>query len=455
METNQPQILRRPESKGLEEELRAQRLLRTFRESRSQDAAESLISQYRPLVEKLSRRFLPSGMPLEDLVQEGFIGLLHAIDHYDSSKNVKFITYATHCVAGQLRHFLRDRGQIIKEPAWLQELSQRVRKVTESLVQQFGRQPTTQEVADSVGLTEEAIADVEATRSLFSVASLEESIEQGSRTLAEREGVSDSGPGIGLAGASFEIPIDEKVVLEDALKKLKDLERRVIYSFYYEDHSQTEIARSLGISNNYVSHILKTSARKLQQVYSSEAVRERSLLAQNIDRKLEQMFRSEATRGAALEFEVKRQRAALEKEGGLSSSIVDSTTGLYSKTYFDARLEEELSRAVRHNLDLTVVRVRLGEEIKEASLFVKVSQTIKSTLRRSDIVARTGDHEIAAVLPYTGASNSTVAERLTDQLVALQAEFPYPFTFALGTASFPPYRKKSTLEQAAEPQIAN
>jgi RNA polymerase sigma-B factor len=394
-------------------------------------------------------------MPLEDLVQEGFIGLLHGIEHYDSTKNVKFITYATHCVAGQLRHFLRDRGQIIKEPAWLQELSQRVRKVTESLTQQFGRQPSTQEIAESVGLTEEAIADVEATRSLFSVASLEESIEHGSRTLAEREGVSDSGTGAGPTAASFELPIDEKVVLEDALKKLKELERRVIYLFYYEDHSQTEIAKSLGISNNYVSHILKTSARKLQQVYSSEAVRERSLNSQNIDRKLEQMFRTEAIRGAAHEYEIKRQRAMLEKEGGATSPVTDPITGLYSKIYFDARLEEELSRAVRHNLDLTIVRVKLSDDIKDVKLFVQVSQAIKSTLRRSDIVARTGDYEISAVLPYTGTTNSTVAERLVDQLVALQGDTAHPFTFALGSASFPPYRKKTAIESAAEPHALN
>jgi RNA polymerase sigma-B factor len=431
METNQAPSPRRPESKGQDEEQRAQRLLLQYRQTRQPDAAESLIVQYRPLVEKLSRRFLPSGMPLEDLVQEGFLGLLHAIDHYDASKNVKFITYATHCIAGQLRHFLRDRGQIIKEPAWLQELSQRVRKATETLTQQFGRAPTTQEIAEIVGLAEETIADVEATRSLFSVASLEESFEQGSRTLSEREGISESGIA-GPSGRSFEIPIDEKVVLEEALKKLKDLERKVVYEFYYEDHSQTEIARDLGISNNYVSHILKTSARKLQQVYRSEAVRD-----------------------AALQFETKRQRMVQDDDEEAPVQVLDATTGLYSKTYFNARLEEELSRAVRHNLDLSIVRIKVGDEIKEAALFVKVSQTIKTTLRRSDIVARTGDHEIAALLPYTGSTNSTVADRLIFQLEALQADFPHPFSFALGTASFPPYRKLSTIQDAAEPQSVN
>ncbi|HEX5324308.1 MAG TPA: sigma-70 family RNA polymerase sigma factor, partial [Capsulimonadaceae bacterium] len=266
-------------SGGQNDEARTQRLLKQAQGGHAA-ARETLVAQYRPLVEKLARRFIPSGIPLDDLVQEGFLGLLHAVNHYDSTKNVKFITYATHCIGGHLRHFLRDRGQIIKEPAWLQELSQRVRRASDALIQQLGRQPTTEEIAASVGLSEEAVAEIESTRALFSVASLEETTEDGTRSLAERESATATGArGGNISGAlqSFEAPVEEKVVLEDALRRLKELEQRVIYLFYYEDRSQTEIARELSISNNYVSHILKNSARKLQQMFRSEAVREAAL----------------------------------------------------------------------------------------------------------------------------------------------------------------------------------
>src|SRR5579884_714258 len=92
-------------SGGQNDEARTQRLLRQAQDTGSSAARELLVAQYRPLVEKLARRFLPSGIPIDDLVQEGFLGLLHAINHYDASKNVKFITYATHCIGGHLRHF--------------------------------------------------------------------------------------------------------------------------------------------------------------------------------------------------------------------------------------------------------------------------------------------------------------------------------------------------------------
>lgn len=420
------------------DEARTQRLLRQA-QAGSAPARETVVAQYRPLVEKLARRFIPSGIPVDDLVQEGFLGLLHAIDHYDFTKNVKFITYATHCIGGHLRHFLRDRGQIIKEPAWLQELSQRVRRASDALIQQLGRQPTTEEIADSVGLSEEAVAEIESTRALFSVASLEESTEDGTRSLAERESAESTGArGGNVSGTlhSFEAPIEEKVVLEGALKRLKDLEQRVIYLFYYEDRSQTEIARELSISNNYVSHILKNSARKLQQ-----------------------MFRSEAVREAALQYERHRLRLAAAQFGGVSqadeppTSILDPVTGLYSRDYFEARLDEELSRAMRHQLEVSVVRVQVGSDLPEASYFARVAQTIKQSVRRADIVARTGTFEIAALLPHTGETRDAVTRRLSNRLEELQSEFQRPFSFAVGAASFPDYAKKSALYDAAQPEL--
>jgi RNA polymerase sigma-B factor len=414
------------------------RILRLLARAQDQDdsaAREALIAQYRPLIEKLARRFLPSGVPLDDLVQEGYIGLLHAIKNFKTARNVKFITYATHCVGGHLRHFLRDRGQIIKEPAWLQELSQRVRRASDALLQQNGRQPTTSEVAEYVGLPEETVAQIENTRAIFAVASLDEPYEDGASTMAERESFGESGQGVASAGVSnsFEVPVEERVVLEGALKRLKEIEQRVIYLFYYEDFSQTEIAKQIGISNNYVSHILKNSARKLQQMYRSEAVRE-----------------------AALQYERKRIRmvsgeASTDRDDDAPASIVDPVTGLYSRDYFEARLEEEVNRATRHKLEVSVVRVALGEDLAEAGLFAKIAQTIKSTMRRADIVARTDTREIGAVLPHTGETCATVTDRLSNQLLHLQSELSRTFSFEIGAASFPVHRKSAALFQAATP----
>ena len=251
----------------IDDEARARRLLIKFKGGGPDAAAsrDALVLQFRPLVQKQARQFMSANVPFEDLVQEGFLGLMHGIDQYDPTRGVKLITYATHHIDGHLRHFLRDRVQIIKEPAWLQEVAQKVRREVDTLTQELGRDPTDAEVAKSLGLQESEVARINATRSVFAVTSLDEAQETGSPAAHVAED--------NIRPSSTELPIEDRVVLESALVRLKEIEQKVLYSYYYEDRSQTDIARALGVSNNYISHILKNSARKLQQMFRSESTR--------------------------------------------------------------------------------------------------------------------------------------------------------------------------------------
>ena len=412
-----------------DDETRAKKLLLEIRGGGPGAAAarDALVMQFRPLVQKQARHFFTSSVPLEDLVQEGFLGLMHGIDQYDPKHGTKLITYATHHIDGHLRHFLRDRTQIIKEPAWLQEMAQKVRRETEALIQELGREPSDSEVAVSLGLNEPEVARIRSTRSIFAVQSLDEAQEAGSSRVQVAESNTQA--------ARTELPIEDKVVLEHALTRLKEIEQKVLYSFYYEDHSQTDIARALGVSNNYVSHILKNSARKLQQ-----------------------MFRSDAVREAALQHEQRRRRVAahgpealLEEAQSTAPTVVDPVTNLYTRPYFDARLNEELSRARRHELELTVIRLRVDGDLPEAALFVRISQVARECMRRSDLVARADDRELIALLPHTGVTRETVIERLHTQLAELLTTFPHPCTLILGSASYPDQRSASDLLAAASP----
>ena len=409
------------------DEARAGRLLYEYKAGGPGAAAarEALVLQFRPLVQKMARQFLSPAVPLEDLVQEGFLGLINGIENYDPSRGVKLITFATHHIDGHLRHFLRDRTQIIKEPAWLQEMAQKVRREAEALTQSLGREPSDSEIAASLGLNEPEVARIRSTRSIFAVQSLDEAQENGASRVQLAESDAQS------SRAAF--PIEDKVVLEAALARLKDIEQKVLYSFYYEDHSQTEIARALGVSNNYVSHILKNSARKLQQ-----------------------MFRSDAVREAALQHERKRQRFlthgpaifAAEPDEAVPT-VIDAVTDLYTRAYFDSRLDEELSRARRHHLELTVIRVRVDGALPEAALFAALAVAVKDCMRRSDLVARYDDTELIALLPHTGATRETVMRRLRDRLSALIATFPHPCPLSVGCASYPAQQTRDTLLTSA------
>lgn len=413
-----------------DDEARARRLLAEYKAGGpgAQAAREALVLQFRPLVQKQARQFLTPAVPLEDLVQEGFLGLMHGIDQYDPTRGVKLITYATHHIDGHLRHFLRDRTQIIKEPAWLQEMAQKVRREAETLTQEMGREPTDAEVASSLGLNESEVARIRATRGLFNPQSLDELHESGTSRVQVAESNAQA--------ARTELPIEDKVVLEHALTRLKEIEQKVLYSFYYEDRSQTDIAKALGVSNNYVSHILKNSARKLQQMFRSDAVREAALQHESKRRRL-------AAHGAA---------ALAEEADEAPPTVVDPVTSLYTRPYFDSRLDEELSRASRHHLELSVIRIRVEGDLPEAMLFAQIAQTVKGCMRRSDLVARYEERELIALLPHTGATRETVIARLRARLNDLITSFPHPCPLGLGRASYPAQRQRNDLLMAAIPQ---
>jgi RNA polymerase sigma-B factor len=372
-------------------------LLRRYKAERQQSIRDRIILQYANLVESVARRFSGAAEPTEDLVQEGYIGLITAVEGFNADKGVKFSTYATHFIIGQIKHCLRDRGKIIKEPAWLQELNQKVSKVIESLSQELGRMPTSAEIASLVGMTEETVQELLTTREVFKVASLDGGGEQ-----------EEDGPSYNMdrvvtdRKVEFQLPIEEKVVLEAALKKLKDLEHKVIREFYFKDRNQTEIARSLGISCNYVSHILRNSTKKLKKIMVTDELKE-----------------------AQMEVQLLRKRMEEQAVQALDLNVVDPQTRLYNRKYFDNRLEEELSRASRygHPVSLVIVRLEGYEHVSRAYGTIKAEETIREgaallrgSVRRVDIVTRFDERTFAVVLPHTGAQVSVVSDRLKEKL---------------------------------------
>jgi RNA polymerase sigma-B factor len=228
--------------------------------------------------------------------------------------------------------------------------------------------------------------------------------------------------------ASFQLPVEDKIVLETAMEKLKELEQTVLFKFYYQDLNQTEIARQLGISCNYVSHILRNSTKRLKKILVTDELRDAQMKMAQMRKRPEE------------------QQAFIEQ-----TSVVDGLTRLYNRRYFEDRLEEELSRASRLGSEVSVLFVLLeGLEaftrahgtLKGDEAVLGTAETIRRTVRRVDILTRFGPDTFALILPFTGENVRVVQSRLSLALSDWLEEQEWdkeraPLALGLGAAIYP------------------
>src|SRR5262245_41199379 len=123
------------------------------------EARDGLVSLHMPLVEHLARRCRNRGEPYDDLVQVATIGLIKAIDRFDSDRGVEFSTYATPTILGEIKRYFRDKGWAIRVPRRLQELRLSLATTTAELTQTLARSPTPRELAEAIGCSVEEIVE--------------------------------------------------------------------------------------------------------------------------------------------------------------------------------------------------------------------------------------------------------------------------------------------------------
>lgn len=223
-----------------------------------QSLRATLLERYQPLVTSIVLRYRDRGEPVEDLLQVGRLGLVHAIDRFDLSRGVKFITYATSTILGEVKRYFRDQSWGLKVPRRLQELNLSIRKLAERLSQELGRSATIEELARAVGETEERTLEaLELGRrahdllSLDRLANLEE----------DRPAVVERIAGAETASDRLREMADLRTVLEQLPPRLRD----ILTWKFIEGYTQVEMARRLGISQMHVSRLQARALKMLRQ----------------------------------------------------------------------------------------------------------------------------------------------------------------------------------------------
>ncbi|MFR1379489.1 MAG: RNA polymerase sporulation sigma factor SigF [Clostridium neonatale] len=211
------------------------------------EAMNKLIEMNLPLVMSISKKFLNRGYEYEDIFQIGSIGLVKAINNFNTDYNVKFSTYAVPMIIGEIKRFLRDDG-MIKVSRNVKSLARKISIYREQLSKTLQRSPTIEELAEYAGVDKEEI--VFAIESANSLQYLYDTIHQ-----------DDGAPVLLIDKLSEETKSDdnliERIALKEALRSLDEKARQIIMLRYFKDKTQVQVAKMLGISQVQVSRIEK------------------------------------------------------------------------------------------------------------------------------------------------------------------------------------------------------
>jgi RNA polymerase sigma-B factor len=227
-----------------------------YRRTRDRKLRDELVDEHVPLAKFLARRFVDRGEPLDDLLQVALLGLLKAVDRFDPGRGLRFSTFATPTIVGELKRHFRDRGWAVRVPRRVQELHVQLSKLVGALSQELGRSPTPLEIAERAGVPEEEVLEAMDAGGLYRLVSLDGSLtdDDDSPELSLQLGDADSGYD----------RVERRAELDDLLAALPPRERRIVVLRFFDGLTQSEIARRVGISQMHVSRLLTRSLKTLR-----------------------------------------------------------------------------------------------------------------------------------------------------------------------------------------------
>lgn len=223
-------------------------------QSGDEAAKTELVESNMPLIKSIVRRYKNKQIEYEDLIQLGTLGLVKAVNNFDTNYGVRFSTYAVPMIAGEIKRFIRDDGAI-KVSRSVKAQALEMNKYIENFRNENSRSPTIEELAEKFG--------VEAAEVTFIMESSRYPVSINAETDDDNLSLADK-----IADTRYENDELDKMLLKDVIANLDERDRKIIILRYFRDKTQSEVAEELGVSQVQVSRLESKILARMKEMLS-------------------------------------------------------------------------------------------------------------------------------------------------------------------------------------------
>lgn len=220
-------------------------------------AREKFIHGNLRLVLSIIQRFSGRGENVDDLFQVGCVGLIKAIDNFDTTLNVQFSTYAVPMIIGEIRRYLRDNN-MVRVSRSIRDLAYKVIQYKEKVAKETEKEPTIEQIAKALNVEKEEI--VFSLDAIQSPISLQDPVyNDGSDSIYVMDQISDS--------KNTDEGWADNLTISEAMKKLNPREKMIVTKRFFDGRTQMEVATEIGISQAQVSRLEKSALGRIKKLY--------------------------------------------------------------------------------------------------------------------------------------------------------------------------------------------
>lgn len=203
------------------------------------------------------KKYRNRGVPDDDLRQVALLAMIRGIDRFDPARGFEFSTFASRTMEGELKRYFRDRTWSVRPPRRIQELHLDVRTAQQELEQQLGRIPTPKDIATRLEVTVDEVIEAMEASAAHTQVSLDKPMNDDDQASASTE------LALACSEAGFE-SVDSEIVVRNLLARLPARERAVIQMRFFDNMTQPEIAERMGVSQSYLSRIIRKTLAGLR-----------------------------------------------------------------------------------------------------------------------------------------------------------------------------------------------